>query len=210
MEGGVIYPHATLTLRARPARADGDGRLAGGLRPATGAVPPERGTFIMSDDHAAHAISAYGSRLMQDAVDRSPRPRRHASFANAFVAQLNLHSEPRRILTRSLRACQRRTDIRSHRQQPAHGAEVPAASGPTHTSMIGKWHLSSNKPSISSKPTGLRLLEHPPRPGRVPQSGVHREQQGHEVRGLHHRHRRRPEIHGPSSRDVRRTSRSSS
>ena len=41
--------------------------------------------FIMSDDHAAHAIGAYGSRVNTDAEHRPPGARGRAASTNVFA-----------------------------------------------------------------------------------------------------------------------------
>ena len=53
--------------------------------------------YIMADDHAAHAISAYGSRINQTPnIDRIAR-RRHA-LRQLLLHQLHLHAQPRGVI----------------------------------------------------------------------------------------------------------------
>src|SRR5438034_7556986 len=62
--------------------------------------------FIMSDDHAAHAIGAYGSRVNQTPhLDRLARE-----------GMLDLHAQPRRDPHRSVLARQWRDDVQPVRQ----------------------------------------------------------------------------------------------
>ena len=50
--------------------------------------------FIMTDDHAAHAISCYGSKVNQTPQPRPDRQRRHADGPR-LRHQLDLHAQPR-------------------------------------------------------------------------------------------------------------------
>ena len=55
--------------------------------------------FIMSDDHAAHSMSCYGSR-----INRTPNLDRIAAGGDALrqllLHELDLHAEPRRVCVR--------------------------------------------------------------------------------------------------------------
>src|SRR5437870_10358289 len=63
--------------------AAGTGVTASQLQPTPAGRQPNI-LYIMSDDHAAHAISAYGSRINQTPnIDRLPRE--GMRFENAFV-----------------------------------------------------------------------------------------------------------------------------
>ena len=74
--------------------------------------------FIMADDHAAHAISAYGSRL-----NKTPNIDRLAQegmvLRNVLRDQLDLHAEPRVDPDRSVLARQRRAGVQPVRQLAA-------------------------------------------------------------------------------------------
>ena len=80
--------------------------------------------FIMSDDHAAHAISAYGGRLAEVAptpnIDRLARE--GALFANAVLHQLDLFAVASLHPDRAIRAHQRR--LRSQRARSPGQADV--------------------------------------------------------------------------------------
>ena len=74
--------------------------------------------FIMADDHAAHAICAYGSRVNRDAEHRPPGPRGHA-VPERLRHQLDLHAEPRRDPDRPVLPPERRPGLQPLRQLAA-------------------------------------------------------------------------------------------
>ncbi len=106
--------------------------------------------FIMSDDHAAHAVSAYGSRLNQTPhIDRLARE--GMLFKNAFVTNSICTPSRAAILTGKY----------SHRNgvpvfNRFDGSQQTVAKllqqGGYHTGMLGKWHLGSD-------PTGFDRWE---------------------------------------------------
>jgi len=104
--------------------------------------------FIMSDDHAAHAISAYGSRINQTPnLDRLARD--GARFDNVFATNSICTPSRATILTGKY----------SHKNgvpvfnsfdgtQPTVAKYLQAAG--YHTGMMGKWHLQSDPTGFDS------------------------------------------------------------
>ena len=87
--------------------------------------------FIMSDDHAAHAIGAYGSK-----VNKTPhldRLAREGALLDQRVRdELDLHAEPRRDSHRAVFTPERRDGVQPLRQHADDGREAAAGGRLSH------------------------------------------------------------------------------
>src|SRR5436190_6282226 len=98
--------------------------------------------FIMTDDHAAHAISAYGSKVNQTPhMDRIGRE--GMRFDRAFVVNSICTPSRATILTRKYSQLNGTPVFnRFDGEQPTVAKMLQAAG--YHTGMVGKWHLGSD------------------------------------------------------------------
>ena len=87
--------------------------------------------YIMADDHAAHAISAYGSKINKTPnLDRIARD--GMRFDQLLRHQLHLHAEPGRHPHGQVQPHQRRARLQPLRRQPAHARQVSAGGRLSH------------------------------------------------------------------------------
>lgn len=99
--------------------------------------------FIMSDDHAAHAISAYGGRLAE--IAPTPHLDRLATegvrFNNAFCTNSICSPSRACILTGQYNHVNGAFDLDGRVDQGKQMLPLAMRSAGYHTAMIGKWHL---------------------------------------------------------------------
>lgn len=99
--------------------------------------------YIMSDDHAAHAISAYGSRLAK--IAPTPNIDRLASegalFANAFCTNSICSPSRACVLTGQYNHINGAFDLNGGVEPGRQMLAIQLGQAGYQTAMIGKWHL---------------------------------------------------------------------
>jgi arylsulfatase A-like enzyme len=126
---------------------------SGGQAPAAGSTDRPNIIFIMSDDHAAHAISAYGSRLIKTpGIDRLAKE--GVRFANAFVTNSICTPSRAAILTGKY-AHLNGVPVFNHIDGSQPMLQKYLQQAGYHTGVVGKWHLGGNKPGVGGEPTGF-------------------------------------------------------
>ena len=99
--------------------------------------------YIMSDDHAAHGISAYGSRLARVAptptIDRLAKE--GALFRNAFCTNAICSPSRACVLTGQYNHTNGAFDLAGRVPPGKQTLAIEFGKAGYHTAMIGKWHL---------------------------------------------------------------------
>ena len=139
--------------------------LAGASTSAADDAPPNI-LYIMADDHAAHAISAYGSKINQTPnIDRIAKE--GMRFTNCFVTNSICTPSRAAILTGKY----------SHINgvDPSSTRFDGSAADARQVSAEGRLpHRHDRQMASRQRSDRLRLLEHPPGPGRLSRSRLHR------------------------------------
>lgn len=122
--------------------------------PSSTATPPNI-VFIMTDDHAAHALSVYGSKLIQTPhMDRLAQE--GIKFENCFVTN-SICTPSRAVMLTGKYSHLNGVPVFNHldNSQPLLSKYLQQAG--YHTGVIGKWHLGGNNPQRpdDGKPAGF-------------------------------------------------------
>ena len=109
--------------------------------------------FIMSDDHAAAAISAYGSRITRTPnIDRLASGEGGMRFENCFVTNSICTPSRAAILTGTYNHVNRVTTLHTHLDNRLPNVAKRLRTAGYQTAMVGKWHLGEGP---AHEPTGF-------------------------------------------------------
>src|SRR2546422_4997609 len=109
--------------------------------------------FIMSDDHAAHAISAYGSRLIKTPnIDRLAKE--GMKFENCFVTNSICTPSRATILTGKYSHLNG-VPVFNHIDNSQPMLQKYLRAGGYYTGIVGKWHLGAGNRTTEGEPTGF-------------------------------------------------------
>jgi arylsulfatase A-like enzyme len=118
------------------------------VSPANAADKPSRPNilYIMADDHAAHAISAYGSKLNKTPnIDRIARE--GMRFTNCFVTN-SICTPSRAVIISGKYSHINGVPVFNHIDGSQPLVQKYLQKAGYHTGMIGKWHLGSQPGSL--------------------------------------------------------------
>lgn len=149
---GFFYGLIALLLLAV---SQGDGRSSTSQAQSKAADARPNIVFIMSDDHAAHAISAYGSKLIKTPnIDRLANE--GMKFENCFVTN-SICTPSRAVIVTGKYSHLNGVPVFNHIDSSQPMLQKYLQQSGYYTGMIGKWHLGGQNPYTpeNGKPTGF-------------------------------------------------------
>lgn len=149
---GFFYGLIALLLLAF---SQGDGRSSTSQAQSKASDARPNIVFIMSDDHAAHAISAYGSKLIKTPnIDRLANE--GMKFENCFVTN-SICTPSRAVIVTGKYSHLNGVPVFNHIDSSQPMLQKYLQQSGYYTGMIGKWHLGGQNPYTpeNGKPTGF-------------------------------------------------------
>lgn len=149
---GFFYGLIALLLLAV---SQGDGRFSTSEAQSKSSDSRPNIVFIMSDDHAAHAISAYGSKLIKTPnIDRLANE--GMKFENCFVTN-SICTPSRAVIVTGKYSHLNGVPVFNHIDSSQPMLQKYLQQSGYYTGMIGKWHLGGQNPYTpeNGKPTGF-------------------------------------------------------